>query len=153
MMGNLPWHCTSTSQDCSSQLDLEWIAPVVAKFRHLQDSRSHYHAHRHTHYAAMGKWPLHCISTGQDGSNELYWKWIGQVIAEFGYPQDSRSPYHAHEKCGEPSGCSVPLSARFQKQQKIIYITYRVYVQLARTWKHNHGYHELGHWKTLKTWG
>ena len=31
-----PWCCTSTGQNDSNELDLEWISPVVAELWHLQ---------------------------------------------------------------------------------------------------------------------
>ena len=34
--GKLAWCCTSTGQDSSKELDLEWISPVVAELRWLQ---------------------------------------------------------------------------------------------------------------------
>ena len=36
----------------------------------LQDSRSHYHAHGHAHYALMGKWPWRCTPTAGFLSSE-----------------------------------------------------------------------------------
>ena len=53
--GKWPCRCTTTDQDNSNEIDLEWIGPVVAEFQHPQDSRSPYHAHRHAHTAPMGK--------------------------------------------------------------------------------------------------
>ena len=82
-----PGCCTSTGQDGLKEIDMEWIGPVVAEFRHQKDSRAHYHAHGHALYAPMGKWPKHCISTCQV-SKELDLQWIG--------PVDSRGLYYAH---------------------------------------------------------
>ena len=39
----LPWRCTSTGQDSSKQVNLEWIGPVVAEFWCPQDSRCLYY--------------------------------------------------------------------------------------------------------------
>ena len=54
-MDKWPWCCTSTGQDGSNELDLEWIAPMVATFWHPQDSWNPYQGHGHAHYAPMGK--------------------------------------------------------------------------------------------------
>ena len=59
--------------------DLEWINPVVAALRHLQDSKGLYHAHGHAHYDPMGKWLWCCTSTGEDSSKELDLEWIDAV--------------------------------------------------------------------------
>ena len=88
-MGKWSWCCTSTGQDGSKQLDLEWISPVVDEFRCPQDSRSPF-AHGHANYAPIGKWPWCCTSTGQDG-------WIGLLVAGLWHRQESMGPYHAHE--------------------------------------------------------
>ena len=56
-MGKWPGCYTSTGQDGSKEIALEWIGPVVAEFvQHLQDPRSPYHAHGH-------------IPLGSDGVN------------------------------------------------------------------------------------
>ena len=43
-MGKWPGRCTSTGQDGSNELVLEWIDSVAAEFRRLQDSRAFYHS-------------------------------------------------------------------------------------------------------------
>ena len=53
-MGKWSWCCTPTGKDGSKEHDLGWISRVVAEFRHLQDSRSPYHAYRYTNDATMG---------------------------------------------------------------------------------------------------
>ena len=51
-------------------------------------------------HALLGKWPLHCTSTGQDGSksNELDLEWIRPAGTELRHPQGSRSPCYT---CGQ----------------------------------------------------
>ena len=94
--GQWPWRCTLIGQDSSNKVVLEWISPMVAEFRHPQDSRSPYHTHGHAHYAGIGKWPRRCTSTCQDRFNELDLERNGPVIAEFRHPQNSKGLYHAH---------------------------------------------------------
>ena len=53
-MGKWPWRYTSTGKYGSKELDLKWIGHVVPQFRRRHDSRTPYHANRHTHYATMG---------------------------------------------------------------------------------------------------
>ena len=48
-MGKWVWGSTSSGQDGSKELDLEWIHPIFAELRRLQDSRSHYYARGHAH--------------------------------------------------------------------------------------------------------
>ena len=88
-MGKWPWRCTSTGQDSSNELDLEWIFPVVAEFQCPQDSQSPYYTHRHTHMAPHGQMTitLHIYRPRQ-----FKCTWFG---------------------VNRPSGCQVPASARF----------------------------------------
>ena len=76
----------------------------------LEVSRSPYLAYGHAHYAAMGKWPWRCTSTGQEGSNELDLEWIGPVFAEFRHLHDSRSPYYQWAcQCGPHGQITMTL--------------------------------------------
>ena len=73
-MGKWLWHCASTGQDSSKELDLEWIGPVVAELRHLQDSKSPYHSHGH-YYAPMNKWPGNDIEHLQANALQINLIW------------------------------------------------------------------------------
>ena len=52
-MGKWPWHGSSTGQDNSNELDLEWIGPVG-----LQYSKSPYHTDGHAQYYLFISWYL-----------------------------------------------------------------------------------------------
>ena len=95
LMGKWRKRWTSTGRDDSKELNLVWIGPVVADFRHHQDSRGLYDAHGHALCAPMGKWSRRCTSTGRWGSHALDLEWTGPVVVEIRRPQDSRS-YHTH---------------------------------------------------------
>ena len=74
LMGKWLSRCTSTDQDASSELNLEWIHPVVAEFQCTQGFMTDYYAHEHAHVVPMGKWPstvTKCTSTDRDSSKEL----------------------------------------------------------------------------------
>ena len=77
------WHCTSTGQDSSNELDLKWICPALDDFQCLWFSRSPYYGHGHVHMGLMSKLSWCCISSFQDSFNELDLEWICQVVAEF----------------------------------------------------------------------
>ena len=49
-MGIWLWRCTCKGQGGSSELDLEWIGPMVAEFQRPQDPRSPYQGHGDAHY-------------------------------------------------------------------------------------------------------
>ena len=81
-MGKWPWHCTSTGQDSSNELNLEWICPVVAEFWHLQDQGALILT------AAMGTpispwWANDHRCTGQDSFNEFDFELISQWLLRF----------------------------------------------------------------------
>ena len=90
LIGKWPWRCTSTGQDSSNELDLDWIGLVVTEFRIRRDSP--YHAHGHAHYVLMGKCPWRCMY--MYSPRQFQWTWSG---------------------VNRPSGCRVLASARFQE--------------------------------------
>ena len=87
--------CTSTDQDSSNELNLEWIRPVVAEFQCPQGFKYAYYTLRHAHMALMGKWSWCCTLRGQDGSNELNLVWIHPVVAEIQRLQGCDCAYYA----------------------------------------------------------
>ena len=92
-----PWCYTSTGQDGSKELDLEWIGPVVtwvpasARFQEPLSRPWACPLCAHGQITMM----LHLYRLRQF---QFDLEWIGPVVAEFQHPQNSRSPYHRFQE-------------------------------------------------------
>ena len=90
LMGELPRCCTTTDQDSSKELDLEWIGPVVPGFQCLQvstgwETKIFWHSPKLCSLLySLHKIPLAqaCFPLGERASAS--------------FQACSRSPYHAH---------------------------------------------------------
>ena len=64
-------HAKTVSMNLIWSESAQWLLSSSVR----KDSRGLYHAHDHTHYAPMGKWPCRCTSTGQD-SSKVSTQWL-----------------------------------------------------------------------------
>ena len=115
-MGKWPWRCTSTGQDSSKTLDLEWISPVAAEFQCPQDSWSRHHAHGHAHYDNEVNRPSGCgVPASAQFQEPLSSPWARPLCPHGQNVHMYRTKRFQWTWFGvnQPNGCRIPTSARF----------------------------------------